>query len=284
MARSIWGGAISFGLVNVPVKLFTAVRKKDVRFHQLHAKDGGRIQQKRVCSVDGEEVPYEEIAKGYELGSDHYVMIEPEELDELDPEATHTIDIEDFVDLDQIDPLYFDSSYYVVPDERGGKAYQLLVEAMRQSNKVGIAKVVMRTKQYLVALRPVGDVLVMSTMNFADEVVPQEELDGVPGDGKGVSDRELTMAQQLIDSLASEFEPEKYRDTYREQVLDLIERKAEGEEIVAQPAAERPAPVVDLLAALEASLAAAKGDRSAKSEDGDGKAADEKAADEQKVS
>ncbi|HEX2064745.1 MAG TPA: Ku protein [Acidimicrobiales bacterium] len=284
MARSIWGGAISFGLVNVPVKLFTAVRKKDVRFHQLHAKDGGRIQQKRVCSLDGEEVPYEEIAKGYELGSDHYVMIGPDELDDLDPEATHTIDIEDFVDLDQIDPLYFDSSYYVVPDDRGGKAYQLLVEAMSRSNKVGIAKVVMRTKQYLVALRPVGDVLVMSTMNFADEVVPHDELEGVPRDGKGVSDRELTMAQQLIDSLAGDFEPEKYHDTYREQVLDLIERKAEGQEIVAPPAAERPAPVVDLLAALEASLAAAKGDRSAKSEDGDGKAAEDEATDEQKVS
>ena len=278
MARSIWGGAISFGLVNVPVKLFTAVRKKDVRFHQLHAKDGGRIQQKRVCSLEGEEVPYEEIAKGYELGGDQYVMIDPAELEELDPESTHTIDIEDFVDLDQIDPLYFDSSYYVVPDERGGKAYRLLLESMRESNKVGIAKVVMRTKQYLVALRPVGEVLVMSTMNFADEVVPQEELEGVPKAAGEVSERELAMANQLIESLAADFRPDKYHDTYREQVLDLIERKAQGQEIVAPAAPERPTPVVDLLAALEASLAAAKGEGT------DGEAAAQAESDKQKAS
>ena len=290
MARSIWGGAISFGLVNVPVKLFTAVRKKDVRFHQLHGKDGARIQQKRVCSLDGEEVPYEELAKGYEIASGQYVMIDPAELEELDPESTHTIDIEDFVDLDQIDPLFFDSSYYVVPDERGIKPYRLLLEAMRDANKVGIAKVVMRTKQYLVALRPVGDALVMSTMNFADEVVPQEELEGLPGQSHDVSDRELAMANQLIGSLATDFDPSKYHDTYREQVLNLIERKAEGQEIVAQPAAERPAPVVDLMAALEASLAAVRGDRPAAGdgaagvEPHDGPAAEEEAAEKQQAS
>ena len=261
MARSIWGGAISFGLVNVPVKLFTAVRKKDVRFHQLHSKDGARIQQKRVCTLDGEEVPYEEVSKGYDLGGDQYVMIDPAELEELDPESTHTIDIEDFVDLDQIDPLYFDSSYYVVPDERGAKPYRLLLEAMRDSKKVGIAKVVMRTKQYLVAIRPVGDALVMSTMNFADEVVPQEEIEGLPGKVDDVSERELTMASQLIETLSTDFVPDKYEDTHRAQVLELIERKAEGEEVVAQPAAEPRRPVVDLMAALEASLAAAKGER-----------------------
>ena len=266
MARSIWGGAISFGLVNVPVKLFTAVRKKDVRFNQLHAKDGGRVYQKRVCSIDGEEVPYEEVAKGYDLGNEQFVMIEPEELEQLDPESTHTIDIQDFVHLDQIDPLFFDSSYYVVPDQRGGKAYRLLLEAMRESGKVGIAKVVMRTKQYLVAIRPVGEALVMSTMNFADEVVPQEELDGLPGPTHDVSERELKMAQQLIEALTGDFDPEKYSDDYREQVLELIERKAEGQEVVAQPAAEQPKPVVDLMAALEASLAAAKGEQSEQSE------------------
>ena len=259
MARSIWGGAISFGLVNVPVKLFTAVRKKDVRFHQLHAKDGARIQQKRVCTLDGEEVPYEEVAKGYDLGGDQYVLIDPTELEELDPESTHTIDIEDFVDLDQIDPLYFDSSYYVVPDERGAKPYRLLLEAMRESNKVGIAKVVMRTKQYLVAIRPVGEALIMSTMNFSDEVVSQDEIEGLPGPSHDVAERELKMASQLIETLSTDFDPEKYHDTHRAQVLDLIERKAEGEEIVAQPAAEPRKPVVDLMAALEASLAAAKG-------------------------
>jgi DNA end-binding protein Ku len=260
MARSIWSGAISFGLVNVPVKVFTAVRKKDVRFHQLHEKDGARIQQKRVCSLDGEEVPYEEIAKGYEIGKGHYVMIDPDELDALDPEATHTIDIEDFVELDRIDPLFYDSSYYLVPDERGDKAYRLLLEAMQDANRVGIATVVMRSKQYLVAVRPLGNALVMSTMNFVDEVVPQDELEGLPTGRVKVSDRELKMAKQLIDSLAGEFDPEKYQDTYREQVLDLIEKKAEGQEIVAPAAPERPAPVIDLMAALEASLAAAKGE------------------------
>ncbi|MDQ3679575.1 MAG: Ku protein [Actinomycetota bacterium] len=259
MARSIWGGAISFGLVNVPVKLFTAVRKKDVRFHQVHTKDGARVQQKRVCSLDGEEVAYEEVAKGYDLGGDQYVVIEPAELEELDPESTHTIDIEDFVDLDQIDPLYFDSSYYVVPDERGAKPYRLLLEAMRESGKVGIAKVVMRTKQYLVAIRPLGEALVMSTMNFSDEVVAQEEVEGLPGKVGEVSDRELAMANQLIETLSTEFDPHKYHDTHREQVLALIERKAEGEEVVARPAAEPRRPVVDLMAALEASLTAAKG-------------------------
>ena len=258
MPRSIWSGAISFGLVNVPVKVFTAVRKKDVRFHQLHEKDGARIQQKRVCSLDGEEVPYEEIAKGYEIGGGQYVMIDPDELDALDPEATHTIDIEDFVELDQIDPLYYDSSYYLVPDERGGKPYRLLLEAMRDANRVGIATVVMRTKQYLVAVRPLGDALVMSTMNFVDEVVPQDDLEGLPTGRTKVNDRELKMAQQLIDSLATEFDPDKYKDTYREQVLELIEKKAAGQEIVAPAAPERPAPVIDLMAALEASLAAAK--------------------------
>jgi DNA end-binding protein Ku len=269
MARSIWSGAISFGLVNVPVKVFTAVRKKDVRFHQLHEKDGARVQQKRWCPEEDKEIAYDEIVKGYEISPGQYVVIEPDELDALDPEATRTIDIEDFVDLDEIDPLYFDSNYYLVPDERGEKAYRLLLEAMQDAGKVGIARVVMRTKQYLVAVRPVNDALVMTTMNFADEVVPQKELEGLPGAKQGASDRELRMAEQLIASLATDWEPSQYKDTYRERVLDLIEQKAEGKEIVSQPEAARPAPVVDLMAALEASLAAAKGEASS---DGDGAA------------
>jgi DNA end-binding protein Ku len=275
MPRSIWSGAISFGLVNVPVKVFTAVRKKDVRFHQLHGKDGVRIQQKRWCPKEEEEVPYDEIVKGYEISSGQYVVIEPEELDALDPEATRTIDIEDFVDLDQIDPLYFDTNYYLVPDERGGKAYRLLLESMRDAGKVGIARVVMRTKQYLVAVRPVEDALVMTMLNFADEVVEQDEIDGLPGSKQGASDRELRMAKQLIESLATEWDPTQYKDTYREKVLDLIEQKAQGKEIVAQPEVDKPAPVVDLMAALEASLKAARGDGDGKS---DGKKPAKKAA------
>jgi DNA end-binding protein Ku len=268
MARSIWSGAISFGLVNVPVKVFTAVRKKDVRFHQLHDKDGVRIQQKRWCPQDEAEVPYDEIVKGYEISSGQYVVIEPDELETLDPEATRTIDIEDFVDLEQIDPLFFDSNYYLVPDTRGEKAYRLLLEAMRDAGKVGVARVVMRTKQYLVAVRPVDEALVMTTMNFADEVVGQEELEGLPETKQKVSEKELRMAEQLIESLATDWDPTQYHDTYREKVLELIEQKAEGKEIVTQPEAEKPAPVVDLMAALEASLAAARGESS----DGDGKA------------
>ena len=258
MPRSIWTGSISFGLVNVPIKMYTAVRKQDVRFHQLHVKDGSRIQQKRVCAKEGVEVPWEEIAKGYEIGKDRYVMIEPEELDALDPESTHTIDIEDFVDLADIDPLFYDASYYLVPDKRGDKAYRLLLQAMEESGKVGIARFVMRTKQYLAAIRPKDDVLVLSTMNWADEVMPEKELDELPGKTK-VDQRELDIAQRLIDSLSSTFKPDKYEDDYREQVEALVKRKAKGEEIVAPEPTAKPAPVVDLMAALEASLAKVKG-------------------------
>lgn len=253
MARPIWSGSISFGLVSVPVKLYTAVRKKTIRFHQLHAADGGRIQQKRVCSLDGAEVAYEDLARGYEIAPGRYVMIDPDELDALDPEATQTIDIEDFVALDEIDPVFYDSSYYLVPDARGTKAYRLLLDAMTASGRVGIARVVMRTKQYLCAVRPVGEALVLTTMNFSDEVVAVEEIEGLPGPQEA-SDRELKMAGALIESLTAEWEPERYHDTYRERVLQLIEAKAEGQEIVVAPAAAPSAPVVDLMAALEASL------------------------------
>jgi DNA end-binding protein Ku len=266
MPRAIWSGAISFGLVNVPIKLFTATSQKDVRFHQLHDKDGARIQQKRVCSKDGEEVPMENIVKGYEVSRDKYVLITPEELDALDPKATRTIDILDFVDLDEIDPVYFDSTYYMVPEKGAGKAYALLLEAMRKSKKVAIARVVLRQKQHLVALRPLRNALSMQTMLYADEVVSQDTLEGLPEDVE-VTDRELAMAQQLIDSLADDFKPERYKDDYRERVLEMIERKAEGQEIVVAEEEEEQAPVVDLMAALEASLAAAKTRREAEPEE-----------------
>jgi DNA end-binding protein Ku len=259
MPRSIWSGAISFGLVNVPVKLYSAVSRKTVRFHQLNADTGHRIQQKRVDPVSGDEVPYEQIVKGYELNRDHYVVITPDELDALDPERTRTIDIEDFVDLEDIDPVYYDHPYYLLPDKGAEKAYGLLLNAMRASGKVAIARVVLRSKEQLVAIRPAGDLLMMETMIFHDEVVPHDSLDDLP-DAKQLkaSDRELKMAQQLIDSLSSEFDPSKYEDEYREKVLELIERKASGEEIAVQPEAPAPAKVPDLMAALEASLAAVK--------------------------
>jgi DNA end-binding protein Ku len=254
----MWTGAISFGLVNVPVKLYSAVSRKTVRFHQLNGETGARIQQKRVDSTTGEEVPYEDIVKGYELTRDRYVRITPDELDALDPERSRTIDIEDFVDLTDIDPIYYDHPYYLVPDKGAEKAYGLLLNAMRESGKVAIARVVLRSKEQLVAIRPgAGDVLMMETMVFHDEVVPPDDLDELPEAGElSVSDRELTMARQLVDSLASDFDPTKYRDEYREKVLNLIERKAEGAEIAVQPEAPEPTAVPDLMAALEASLAA----------------------------
>ncbi len=260
MARSIWSGAISFGLVNVPVKLYSAVSRKTVRFHQLNSETGHRVAQKRVDSVTGDEVPYEQIVKGFELTKDRYVVVTPEELDSIAPEKTRAIDIEDFVDLEDIDPIFYDHPYYLVPDKGAGKAYGLLLEAMRESGKVAIARVVLRSKEQLVAIRPAaGDVLTMETMIFHDEVVPADDLEEVP-DAKDLktSDRELKMAQQLIASLASDFEPSKYHDEYREKVLELIERKADGEEIAIQPEAEEPTKVPDLMAALEASLAAVK--------------------------
>jgi DNA end-binding protein Ku len=260
MPRSIWTGAISFGLVNVPVKLYSAVSKKTVRFHQLHESDGVRIQQKRVCPADGEEVAWDDIVKGYEISPDRYVVVTPEELEALDPKKTKTIDIEEFVDLEEIDPLYYDHPYYLLPGQGAAKPYKLLADAMREANKVAVARVVIRTKEQLVAIRPVGDVLAMATMNFADEVVDPDSFDEAPGEDVDTTKRELEMARQLIDSLTAQFEPNKYHDEYREAVLDLIERKSEGEEIVLQPAAEEPERVPDLMAALEASLAAAKKD------------------------
>jgi DNA end-binding protein Ku len=268
MPRPIWSGAVSFGLVNVPVKLFSATSSKDVRFHQLEEGTGSRIRQKRVSAQTGEEVPYENIVKGYEISPDRYVIISPEELDALDPKATKTVDIEDFVDLDEIDPIFYERAYYLVPDTGGSKPYALLRDAMRDQNKVAIARMVLRTKQYLCAIRPQGDALILETLLFADEVVSQDSLDGLPRDGEiEITDREAKIARSLIDSLATDFEPEKYHDEYREQVLQLIEAKAEGQVFVA-PEAEEPAPVVDLMAALEASLAAVKQERSQKQKKG----------------
>jgi DNA end-binding protein Ku len=256
----------------VPVKLYSAVSRKSVRFHQLNGDTQSRIQQKRVDAQTGEEVPYERIVKGYEISPDSYVVIEPGELESLDPEKTRTIDILDFVDEDEIDPIFYDHPYYLVPGPGAEKPYRLLLDAMEEAGKVAIAKVVIRSKESLVAIRPAGDVLTMSTMLFSDEVVPVDRLDELPQADKAAktTKRELEMAEQLIASLTSDFDPEKYRDEYRERVLNLIERKAEGEEIaVAAAPAEEAEPVPDLMAALEASIKAAKGG----DEGEDGKAA-----------
>jgi DNA end-binding protein Ku len=274
MARAIWSGAISFGLVNVPIKMYSATSPKTVRFHQLSNKTGARIRQKRVDPSTDQEVAYEDIVKGYELTPDRYVLIEPEELEALDPKATKTIDIEEFVNLDEIDPIYYDHSYYLAPTAGGAKAYRLLLDAMREAGKVAIGRVVIRSKQQLCALRPTDDVIALSTMLFGDEVLSPERIDELDAvQDADASDRELTMAQQLIDSLSAEFDPTKFKDSYRERVLDLIERKAAGEEIAVQPEAEDEAPAPDLMAALEASLAEVRSDDADESSDsGGGKA------------
>lgn len=255
MARSMWSGSISFGLVNIPVRLFTAVSPKEVRFNQLHDADGGRIQLKRVCTVDGEEVPYEHIAKGYEISKGRYVKLSQKELEALTPEASRAIAIQDFVDLGQIDPVYYESTYYLAPEKGAERSYRLLYEAMKRTNKVGIAQMVMRTKEYLCAVRPLGRALAVSTMQHADEIVPEEQIEDLPPETMAPGERELAMAEQLVQSLASEWMPDKYKDAHRERVLDLVTRKAEGEEIVAQPPLpERPGRVVSLMEALQRSL------------------------------
>ncbi|HYS09311.1 MAG TPA: Ku protein [Myxococcales bacterium] len=259
MARPIWSGSISFGLVTVPVKLFSATSPKEVRFHMLHDKDGGRIQQKRICSIDGEEVSWEHVVKGFEISKGRYVTVSREELNTLAPRASKAIEIEDFVELTQIDPTYYQSTYYLVPDRGAAKPYALLLEAMRRSHRVGVGRFVLRTKQYLAAVRPVGKALAISTMLHADEVVAQDELEGLPDAHSKPGERELKMAEQLIGSLAGDFDIRKYKDDYREQLLALLERKAEGEEIVAEAPAEEPrGKVVNLMDALQKSLAAAK--------------------------
>jgi len=260
MARPIWSGSVSFGLVNIPVKLFSAVSRKNVRFNQIEASTGSRIKQKRVSAATGEEVDYAEIVKGYELPSGEYVTITPEELDSLDPAAVKTIDLEEFVDLVDIDPVFYDSAYFLAPAAEAQKPYKLLVTAMEESGKVGIARFVMRSKQYLAAIRPVDGNMLLSTMVYADELVAPTNVELLGGlDDVEVTERELTMARQLIASLEADFQPEKFKDTYRESVLELIDRKVAGEEtVIAAAPEEEMGSVVDLMAALEASVASAK--------------------------
>jgi DNA end-binding protein Ku len=262
MPRAIWSGSISFGLVNIPVKLYTAVSKKNVSFHQIDSATQSRVKMQRINS-DGDEVPYERIVKGYELSPDRYVLIEPDELDALDPEATHSIDIEEFVDLADIDPMFYDAPYFVAPVKAAEKPYALLVRAMEEQGKVGIARFVMRTKQYLAAIRPKDGKLLISTMVYADELVPDKEIGEFDGlDDITVSEKELKMARQLVESLSADFDPSEFKDEYREKVLDLIERKAGGETIsVETPQPADDGKVVDLMAALEASVKEARASR-----------------------
>jgi DNA end-binding protein Ku len=277
VARAIWSGSISFGLLNVPVKLYSAVSKQNVRFRELREGDGSRVKHKRVAETDGKEVPYEKIVKGYEYAPDQYVVLSRDELSELDPKRTRAIEIQDFVDLDDIDPIYFEQPYYLGPDKGAERAYALLVQAMKEAHKVAIARFVLRNKEHLAAIRPMDDVLTLTTMRFHDEVTSPSDLDGEvfeEAKPKKPEKRELEMAKQLIDSLAGDFKPNSYRDEYREELLDLLERKAAGKDVVSAPSEEpKPTKAPDLMAALEESLAAVKGEEAT----GDGKAAKPKA-------
>ena len=254
MPRTMWKGAISFGLVTIPVAVYPATEEKTLRFNQLHEADGGRIRMKRTCSIDGEEVPYEEIAKGYEYEKDKYVVLTDEDFDAVPVESSRAIDIQQFVDIDEIDPTLYKKSYYLVPDETGAKAYALLREAMSQDSRVGIAKVSFRDKEHLAALRFKDEAFVLETMYWPDEIRAFES--DVNLDTK-VREQELQMARQLIENLTAEWNPEEFHDEYREAMLQIVEAKINGQEIETV-APEPTAKVVDLMEALKASVAAAK--------------------------
>jgi len=253
-SRAMWTGAISFGLVTVPVKLYPAVREKTVRFHLLDAKEKVRLRRKMVRSTDEKEVPSEQQVRGYEVAPDQYVVVSDDELRSIEPHGGRTIDIEQFVKLEEIDPVYYQRPYYLVPGENGAKPYGLLLEAMTRAKRVAIGRFIMRDKQYLVALRPLDGVICLETMQFADEVVTAGTLD-LPRDVK-LEDREMKIALQLVEAMSGEFEPEQYRDTFREAVERMVKAKVEGKEIVTQPAVEeKPGEIIDLISRLEASLA-----------------------------
>ena len=262
MARPVWSGTISFGLVAIPVKLFHAVRRQSVSFNQLDERNMARIRYRKVNAETGEEVGDDHIVKGYEISKGRYVLVDPDELEPFMPTATKSVDLEEFVDLADIDPVYFDTAFHLAPDGPP-KPYVMLARAMEASGKVAIGRFVMRNKQYTAAIRAEDGRRVMSTLAYADEVIDPSDIDELQGlEDVEVNAKEVAMAEALVDSLAADFEPEKYRDEYREEVMALIQMKADGEEFeVPEAAAEKPK-VVDIMAALEASVAAAKGARS----------------------
>jgi DNA end-binding protein Ku len=255
MPRAMWKGAISFGLVTIPVSVYPATEEKTLRFNQLHDDDGGRIRMKRVCSIDGEEVSYEHIVKGYEYEKDRYVILTDDDFEAVPVESSRAIDIQQFVDLEEIDPMMYKKSYYLVPEETGAKAYALLREALDRSGKVGVAKVSFRDKEHLAALRFRDDAFILETMYWPDEI-READFGGVDVSAK-IRPNELEMAQTLIDNLTADWDPTEFKDEYREAMLGIVEAKINGEEIeVVQ--AEPTAKVVDLMEALKASVAAAK--------------------------
>lgn len=260
MARPVWTGSISFGLVNLPVKLYSAVEDHSVRFHNFERGSGERIRHRRVAEDSGHEVGYDDIVKGYEIRPGEHVIVEQEELEAVEPGRSRSVEIEDFVDLASVDPVHFDRTYYLAPaDEGAARAYRLLQTVLDDAGKVGVARFAMRGKQHLAAVRPLDGVLAIETMHFADEVRDPKALDGIDlVEAVEVGDRELDAARQLVDSLSTEWDLEEYEDTYRQRVLELIERKAEGESVVVDEPEESGGQVLDLMAALEASVSEAK--------------------------
>jgi DNA end-binding protein Ku len=260
----VWTGAISFGLVNVPVKAYTAARDHEIHFHQLEKGTGARIRYQKVSDKTGREVDADDIELGYELSSGRYVTVDPDELDELRPRTTRTIDVTDFVALDDIDPIYYEKTYWLAPaDETAERPYRLLLAALADRRRVGIGTVVMRRKQYLGAIRPLDGALAVSTMRFADEVVGQDQIDELPARRTKPDAKELKLATTIVDALAADWDPERYHDTYTDELKSLIERKAAGETITVEEEPEGTAEVIDLMAALEASVKAAKQARGA---------------------
>jgi DNA end-binding protein Ku len=252
MPRSIWNGTITLGLIAVPIKVHSATESHTIHFHQVHAEDGARIKQKRICSKEGKEIPYEEVAMGYELRGGAFVPLDKEEIDAAAGDRSHTIDLEQFVDPMQVDPVFYDRTYYLGAGKDGEDAYRLLLDALKRAKRSGIGRWVFHNREYLVAVRAGRDLLVLHTMRFADELVAVEKLD-IPKPSRKPAERELDMAEQLVDSLKKNFRPASFKDSYRERVAELIRRKAEGEEIEF-PEPEAVEAPDDLMAALEASL------------------------------
>ena len=265
MAHAIWSGAINFGLVTIPVKLFTAVKTNDLSFNLLHAKDEGRIKYERVCSVDGKPVPWDEIVKGYEFEKGEYVTLTDEDFKKVNPEATQSVDIVEFVELAKIDTMYFDKPYYLEPTKQGRHAYALLREALADSKRVAIARVVIRTKEYIAAVKPVDDALVLELMHWSDELVGADTLD-VPGQEK-MPEKEMKMARMLIDTMSvDEFQPEKFENKYHDELMTMIEARAAGKELPAAKKAPVRSKVVNLMDVLAQSLEESKKRRTGASE------------------
>jgi DNA end-binding protein Ku len=275
--RPIWKGAISFGMVTIPVKLYTATEQKDIRFRLLHKKDGSPIQEKRFCIEENKEVAYEDLVRGYEVSKGEFVILDPEEIEAYEPETAHTVEIGDFVELEEIDPIYFEKSYFLEPDGVGVKPFNLLRKALEETGRVAVAKVAIRNKERLATLRVYDGTLVLETMYWPDEIRSTEQLD-VPSETKAApSAKELQMARTLVENLSDRFRPEEYTDKYRAALEELIERKMKGE--VRNARRRKPEPkVIDLMAALEASLAEAREGRAKAAGDGRARATGRRAA------